>query len=86
VGSPAGRLRLFPSHRKRGGRTQGFSYLMFLCCGLRTGRTASFSYYHQDRIWGKKETFSPKPTQEVDLTAGYSPWGALRNSGVWEQV
>ena len=56
VGSPAGRLRLFPSHRKRGGRAQGFSYPMFLCCGVRTGRASLFSCHHQDRIWGRKES------------------------------
>lgn len=37
AGSPAGRLKVFPSHRKRGGRAHGFSWEhqrkpMFLCC------------------------------------------------------
>lgn len=33
-----------------------------------------------------KESLSPKQTQEADLTKGYSPQEALRNSRVWEQV
>lgn len=50
--------------------------------GAGMGRAASFSCHHQARIWAGGETFSPKQTREVDLTGGYSPWGALRNSEV----